>query len=308
VPPAALAQLPIAAPRERPAIFGRPTWKPESLAAKLFESSDEELCRRRVDEIAESRLGDFARALTLFTERERARLALLVAFLDALTDIARADVSPAERIDNLNRVAYRTARALRGEPTPSAFLRLFAAEARRRSFTRHALDEVFASARTAAASPRPESGAELDVRARELGEAVATALLGAAPTPAVVDLAAGLLRLGALQRLSLELARHTAPLPESELAEPVQYRTEDELAAAVSRECGALHNLLLKGARAVGEVPLTFRRPVAFALPVAIALLGLIEERPRAIARGVRRVGTWKLRLHHWRASYTPLG
>ena len=304
-PDAALAE---SITRERPSLFERPTWKPDSAAARLIETNDEELCLRRVAEIADARLGDFAHALQLLTERERARASLLLAFADALADVAHADAPPEERVENLNRVAYRTARALRGEPTPSVFLRLFAAEARRRSFTRHALDEMFAAARIVARAPRPEDGAELDVRARELGEALATALLGTAPTPAVVDLAAGLLRLGALQRLSLDLARRTAPLPESDLAEPVQYRTEDELAAAVSRECGALHNLLLKGARAVGEVPLTFRRPVAFALPVAIALLGLIEERPRAIARGVRRVGRWKIRATRWRARYTPLG
>jgi len=306
--PAAIAQLPDAALRERPALFERPTWSPESAAAKLFESGDEAHCLQHVGELAAARLGDFARVLTLLTERESHRATLLLAFADALADLARADAPTSERVENLNRVAYRTARALRGEPTPSAFLRLFAAEARRRSFTRGALDELFASTRVAARSPRPEDGADLDIRARELGEALATALLGAAPTPAVVDLAAGLLRLAALQRLSLDLARRTAPLPASDLAEPVQYRTEDEIAAAVSRECGALHNLLLRGARAVGEVPLTFRRPVAFALPVAIALLGIIEERPRAIARGVRRVGLWKLRANHWRARYTPLG
>ena len=55
-------------------------------------------------------------------------------------------------------------------------------------------------------------------------------------------------------------------------------------------------------------MPLTFRRPVAFVLPVAIALLGLLEERPKAVARRARRVGLWKLRAAHWRARYTPLG
>jgi hypothetical protein len=303
-----LSALAETAPRERPALFERPTWDRESAAAKLFESTDEALCLRHAILLAEQRVGDFARALALLTERERTRAVLLVAFVDALLDVARSEASPEERVENLNRMAFQTARALRGEPTRSAYLRLFAAEARRRAFTRVALDELFAAARVQARAPRPENGAALEVRARELGEAIATALLGTTPSPAVVDLAAGLVRLGSLQRLSADLERATASLPESDLPEPLQYRTPDEIAVAIARECGALHNLLLKGARAVGEVPLTFRRPVAFALPVAIALLGIIEENPRAIARGIRHVGLWKLRANHWRARYTPLG
>ncbi|MEZ5313355.1 MAG: hypothetical protein R2862_06685 [Thermoanaerobaculia bacterium] len=133
------------------------------------------------------------------------------------------------------------------------------------------------------------------------------ATLGAEPTASLVDLVAGAIRLVRLQQLSRDLGRNFSTLPASELPEPIQYRTEDEIVAAVERECGALHHLLLKGARAAGEVPLTFRRPAAYLLPVAIALLGLLEERPRLLARNVRHVGGWKLRLHFWRARWTPL-
>ena len=224
--------------------------------------------------VADRCLGDFSRALELLTARERERAILFTALVDALLDLA---VGPgpadcAERVADLNRVAFQLARALRGETPESAFLRLLAAEARRRTFTRRALDELFAAARVLARDPRPADAAVLDVRSRQLGEAVVTALLGAEATPSVIDLAAGAIRLARLQHLSLELSRRFCSLPVNDLAEPLQYRGEAEIVAAIGRECGALHHLLLKGARAAGEVPLTFRRPVAFLLPVAIAL------------------------------------
>lgn len=297
--------------RERPTLFERPTWTAESAAGRLFAAVDEAASLRHCSELAERHLGDFARVLSLFTERERLRATLLLALVDAIFDVAGMPVPVAERVENLNRIAFQVARALRGEATEAAFFRLFAGEARRRSFTRPALDELFAAARVAARSPRPETSADLDVRAHQLGEAIATALLGAEPTAAVVDLAAGLIRLTRLQALPMQISRSPQRgcwLPLAELPEPLQYRSDDELADAVTRECVALHHLLLKGARAAAEVPLTFRRPVAFALPVAIALLGLLEERPRTVARTFRHVGIWKLRAAHWRARYTPLG
>lgn len=297
-----------AAPAARPSLFERPRWSPDSAAARLFSAADEPTCLRLAAATAADRLGDFARALDLLTGRERVRAVLLVAFADALFSVSAAPIEPGERVETLNRLAFQTARALRGEGSEGTFLDLFAAEARRRTFTRHALDELFAAARIAARLPQPTDGSDLDARSHQAGEALVTALLGAEPSPAAVDLAAGLLRLARLQRLSVDLAAKRSPLPLSEIAEPIQYRSDDELAAAVSRECGALHNLLLRGARAAAEVPLTFRRPVAFLLPVAIALLGLIEERPRAVVRGIRRVGPWKLRLAHLRARYVPLG
>lgn len=301
----------LARPRDRPTLFESPTWSAESATGRLFALTDEAACRRHCLELATTRLGDFALALTLLTDRERDRATLFLALADALFDVAASPAEgddPERRIDDLNRIAFQIARSLRGEPTEALFVRLFAAESRRRAFTRSALDELFASARIAARAPRPENGVDLEVRAHRLGEAVATALLGAEPSPAVVELAAGVLRLARLQRLQVDLARGRSWLPKDELADPLQYRGADEISVAVTRECVSLHHLLLRGARAVGEVPLTFRRAVAFTLPAAIAILGLLEERPRSVARAVRRVGGWKLRVLHWRARYTPLG
>lgn len=146
------------------------------------------------------------------------------------------------------------------------------------------------------------------MRSELLSEAFVTALFGAEPTAAVTDLGAGLLRLLALQGLAADLRARHCPLPENDLPEPVQYRTPEEIGAAVERECAEVRKLLLKGARAAGEVPLSFRRPVAFVLPVALSLLGLLEDRPPELARRTPTVGKWSLRRAYWRARYTPLG
>lgn len=299
----------------RPALFDRPNWSPDSPAGRLFsttspaggESALERACLRA----AEERCGLFARALALLPERERERAALLLALADVLFATATGPGSTESRVEDLDRIAFAIARALRGEGGASdgeSFALRFGAESRRRGFTRRALDDLFDAARGCARRRRPETPEELALRAQSLAEAFTTALFGAVPTPAVVDLGAGLLRLSALQALATDLRSQYCPLPESELAEPVQYRTPDEVGVAVERECAELRKLLLKGARAAGEVPLSFRRPVAFLLPVALTLLGLLEDRPSELARRTPTVGKWTLRRAYWRARYTPLG
>jgi hypothetical protein len=70
--------------------------------------------------------------------------------------------------------------------------------------------------------------------------------------------------------------------------------------AAVAEECEAIHPLLLRGARAVGEVPLTFRAALAALLALSIRLLGRIEARPDDLLAGRVRLGrferAWTLR------------
>jgi phytoene/squalene synthetase len=299
----------------RPAIFDRPTWSADSPAGRLFSrppgSSDELALLRGCLRAASERAGDFAPALELLPAREQERAALLLALTDALFATAAGPGSPDSRVDDLDRIAFAIARALRGEggtQEDESFVRRLAAESRRRNFTRQALDDLFDAARGVARRRRPGTAEALALRAQVLSEAFTTALFGAAPTPAVVDLGAGLVRLLALQALAADLRQHHCALPESELAEPVQYRTPEEIGAAVERECAELRQLLLKGARAAGEVPLSFRRPVAFLLPVALSLLGLLEDRPPELLRRTPRVGPWALRRAYWRARFTPLG
>jgi len=299
----------------RPALFDRPNWSAESAAGRLFSAGEatggEAGLRRICLRTAEERAGPFARALTLLPERELDRAALLLTLVDALFATAAGPGTPEERIDDLDRIAFAIARALRGESSgegSESFAQRFGNESRRRGFTRRALDDLFDAARGAARRLRPETAEELAVRAQFRAEAFITALFGAEPTPAVIDLGAGLTRLLALQGLAGQLRARHCPLPESDLAEPVQYRTADEIGAAVVRECAELRKLLLKGARAAGEVPLSFRRPVVFLLPVALSLLGLLEDRPPELARRTLTVGQWTLRRAYWRARYTPLG
>lgn len=297
---------------QRLSLFEPPSWSADSAPGRLFAeptaARSESALRRHCLATAEGVLGELAAALGLLPERERERAALLLAFGEALFAAAESEADLETRVADLNRIAFRLARALRGEGGDAGFAGLFAAEARRRGFTRQALDELFAAARDAARAPRPATPEALEIRSRQIAEAFATALFGVEPSAATIELGTGLLRLGRLQRLARDLERKFASLPESELPEPLQYRSAEELALAVQLECGRLRSLLLKGARAAGEVPLTFRRPTVFLLAIALTLLGAIEERPLEVARRAPRAGRWALRRAIWRARFTPLG
>jgi phytoene/squalene synthetase len=295
-------------------VFDRPNWTADSPAGRLFSTPDgfanATALRRDCLRTASGRAGSFAKALELLPAREKERAAVLLALADVLFATANGPGTPESRVDDLDRIAFAIARALRGEaggPEVDGFAHRIAAESRRRGFTRQALDDLFDAARCTARRRRPETPEALARWAQRFSEAFATALFGAEPTPAVVDLGAGVLRLAALQALAADLrARHCA-LPESELPEPVQYRTPAEIGVAVERECAELRQLLLRGARAAAEVPLSFRRPVVFLLPVALSLLGLLEDRPAELARRSPTVGKWTLRRAYWRARFTPL-
>jgi len=294
-----------------PALFDRPNWSAGSAAGRLFSpatsAGGEAALLRTCARIAATRLGTFELALTLLPEREQERAALLLTLTDVLFATATGPGSAAARVEDLDRIAFWIARGLRGETAEELFARRFAAESRRRGFTRQALDDLFEAARCAARRPRFETSEALALAAHRSADAFATGLFGAEPTAAVVELGAGLLRLQALRSLADDLRAHHCALPESELAEPVQYRTAAEVGAAALRECAELRKLLLKGARAAGEVPLSFRRPVAFLLPVALSLLGLVEDRPEELLRRTPTVGKWTLRRAYWRARFTPL-
>lgn len=298
----------------RPVLFDRPNWTADSPAGRLFSVADSAanptVLLRDCLRTAIARAGTFAKALELLPTRELERAVVLLALTDVLFATANGPGTLESRVDDLDRIAFAIARALRGEaggPAGESFAHRLAAESRRRGFTRQALDDLFDAARSAARKRRPETPEALALRAQRFAEAFATALFGAEPTPAVVDLGAGLLRLAALQALAGDLRAGHCALPESELAEPLQYRTQAEIGAAVERECAELRQLLLRGARAAGEVPLSFRRPVVFLLPVALSLLGLLEDCPPELARRTPTVGKWTLRRAYWRARFTPL-
>jgi hypothetical protein len=267
----------------------------------------EDPLRRKAADRLRDRLGEFQPAAALLPPRERERAELLAAWAGALLGTALDPGGTASRLARLNRAAFHLARALAGEPAESAFLRLLAAENARRAFGRAPLDALLAAARERAAAPRPGRAEELARRARATAAGFAAAIFGTEPSAAAVDLAAGLFRLLALRELAPELGAGRCPLPADTLPEPLQYRRAEEIAVAVAAEAEALRPLLLRGARAVAEVPLSFRRPLAFLLPTALELLAAIEERPAELARRAPRLAGWSRRRAYWRARWTPL-
>jgi phytoene/squalene synthetase len=253
-------------------------------------------------------LGDFADAVSLLPPRERERAAILLAWVEALAATA-GEADPAERrLSRLHRSAYLLARALSGEPADSPFVRAFAAENDRRAFGRPALDALLAASRREVEQSRPDTREAWESGCEQWARAFAAALIGDEPTPETVEAAAALLRLHRLCQLPVGLAAGRCHLPSAELAEPLQYRQTEEIAAAVTLECDALRPQLLRGARALGEVPLTFRRPLAFLLSTALELLGRIEVHPESIAVRPPRLGSWTRRVTLWRIRRQPLG
>lgn len=253
-------------------------------------------------------LGELADAARLLSAHERERAAVLTAWVEALMATAAERDDAALRLARLHRSAFLVARALAGEPSPSPFLRAFAAEAERRGFTRPALDSLLESARVALAAPRATTRGDWDRRAQGLGGAFAAALLGAEPSAATIDAAAALFRLGCLRALPGALAAGRTLLPLADLPEPLQYRSREELAAAIAAECESVRPLLLRGARAVAEAPLTFVRPLAFLLETGLQLLSEIEVHPEALLDREPRLGWWRRRFALRRARRERLG
>jgi phytoene/squalene synthetase len=278
------------------------------LFAPAFEYADEIAIGRRVAEAPRRLLAELADGLALLPQRERERVAILIAWVEALMATAEEDDAAELRLARLNRSAYLLARSLAGEPSDAPFVRAFAAESARRSFTRPALDALLAVARHAVERPRPTTREELDRRARALASAFATAVVGADPGPEAEAAATAIHRLLALRRLPRQLACGRSCLPVADLAEPLQFRRDDEIAAAVAAECESIRPLLLRGARALAEVPLTFRRPLAYLLSAALDLLGQIEVHPEAVIRREPRLGRWARAATLWRIRRQPLG
>ncbi len=281
------------------------------LFAPLGELAEEVALARFIAAAPRRLLGDLHDAAALLSAQERERTAILLAWVEALAATGR-EGDPAEaRLSRLHRSAYLLARALSGEPADSPFVRAFAAENERRAFGRPALDTLLAAARAGVANGRPSDRASWERSCEQWAAAFAGALIGGSASAATADAAAALLRLRLLCQLPAELAAGRCALPVDELPEPLQYRRPEEIAAAVALECDCIRPLMLRGARAIGEVPLTWRRPLAYLLSAALELLGRIEVHPEALAtRPPRppRLGLWARRSTLWRIRREPLG
>jgi len=277
---------------QRPAVLSREPIDPRTALGRLFAIRAS--TARPRDERAPSaprRLGPLAPALALLPPRERERVEVIAAWTSALFATAGEEGAPAQRIERLNRSAYLVARALAGVQVPSPFAVELAAESARRTLPRRALDTLLAEARRAATHPDASTPADWEVRTREIAGALAEALLGYPPTPATIDAATGILRLVRLLGVTATLADGRFHLP-LEAPPTTNGRPADhELAAAIAEECEAIHQLLLRGARGVGEVPLTFRAALAGALALALRLLGEIEQQPEALLSRPVRLG-----------------
>ena len=300
---------PLRAPLERlPALFSAAPLDPATALGRLFAA---DWVDRGAEETAEL-LGEWRPALALLPEREQRRVALVTLWISALARTAREGDRVERKLERLNRSAFLVAKALAGEPTASPFAALFAAESAARLLPRRALDLLLAEVRGALERPRPADLEEWRARARALGGATAEALLGQEPTAATVDAAAALLRLALLARLpsAIEAGRSHLPLaPEDALSTAPRDERERSPAAAafVAAEVEDVRAQLLRGARALAEVPLGYRRALAYLVAMALDLVGRIEDRPEEILRRVPQPGWWRRRLYYWRARRTPI-
>jgi len=244
-------------------------------------------------------LGPFAAALDLLPVRERERASLVAAWATALLATAEEGDRVERRIERLNRTAFELARALAGERVPSTFAQEFAHEAARREMPRRALDRLLSTAREAIEHGRPETPDAWHARALTVSAAVSEAVLGAPPSAATVEAGAAILRLVRLSRLPDDLRRGELHLPSADATRAERLRPA-AVEQAIVEECEAIHPLLLRGARSVGEVPLTFRAALGGAIALALRLLGHLEAHPERLRRKPARLGrletAWTLR------------
>jgi len=270
----------------RPLLFEARPLDPASILGALFSPSTPGV-EAQDDATAllapvQRRLGELSPALMLLPPRERERATVLGVWADALFVTAVEGDRPEKRLERLNRSAFLLARALAGERVEAPFAERFAAESARRPFGRRALDLLLAASRETVRSPLTRidpSSPRWCERSRQVAGAIAEALLGLEPTAATVDAAQGILR----------LLRLAAAPPAGDGSGSASDRAGR--AALIAAESEAIHPLLLRGARAVGEVPLTFRRALAGLLTLGLQLLGEIESHPERLLAKAPRLG-----------------
>ena len=256
----------------RPVLFDRPNWTADSPAGRLFSAADSAAnptaplrdCLRT----AIARAGTFAKALELLPTRELERAVVLLALTDALFATANGPGTLESRVDDLDRIAFAIARALRGEAggrqerasrTASLSSRGAAVSPARRSTTCSTPTQHRAQAATrdprgpGVASPPPRRGV---CRGALRGRADP----GGGRRPRRRSAASG----SRSRRWRATSARAIARCPRASWrsrCSTARRRRSVPPSSASARSCV---KLLLRGARAEGEVPLSFRRPVVF--------------------------------------------
>jgi phytoene/squalene synthetase len=291
----------------RPAVLSLEPIDPETVLGQLFAPTPPARRARGERAPLQDALDALAPALDLLPTRELRRAETLAAWCRGLFGTAHEGDRVERRVERLHRSAYLVARALAGEPVASPFARRLAAESARRQLPRRALDTLLAAARRAARQPLASTPADWEVRSREIAEALVAAMLGATPTPSTCDAAAGLLRLACLLAVPDALRVRRFHLPVEEPPTLAGTPPEPEMARAITDECEAVHQLLLRGARGVGEVPLTFRATLAALLALALRLLGRIEEHPERLFRQPVQLGRLEAAWVLWRIRREPI-
>jgi hypothetical protein len=291
----------------RPAVLSLEPIDPATALGRLFAPVPPARPPRGERPALAAALGDLTPALALLPARERRRAETLAEWCRGLFLTADEGDRVERRVERLNRSAYLVARALAGEAVASPFAGRLADESARRLLPRRALDALLAAARRAVRQPVASTPADWEVRTREVAEALAEAMLGAPPTPSTCDAAAGLLRLARLLAVPAALRTRSFHLPIEVPPDGAGAPLEASMATAVADECEAIHQLLLRGARGVGEVPLTFRAALAALLALALRLLGRVEEHPERLLRLPVRLGRLESLWVLWRIRREPI-
>lgn len=291
----------------RPALLSLEPIDPATALGQLFAPAPPARPPRGERPALATALEGLAPALALLPARERRRAETLADWCRGLFLTADEGDRVERRVERLNRSAYLVARALAGEAVASPFARRLAAESARRQLPRRALDALLAAARRAVRQPVASTPADWEVRTREVAEALSEAMLGAPPTASTCDAAAGLLRLARLLAVPAALAARRFHLPVEAPPDGAGAPPEAAMAAAIADECEAIHQLLLRGARGVGEVPLTFRAALSALLALALRLLGRVEEQPGRLLHQPVRLGRFESLWVLWQVRREPL-
>mgnify|MGYP003373639824 CR=1 FL=1 len=307
VAPAVREAPPAAGAWRGDALAASPHGRLSALLAPPAEDFDGERAASLCAEVCREALGDLAPALVLLPALERRRAQAVAAFALTLFDFARQRGADGERLAQINRWEFTLEAALAGERIGQpVFLRL-GEEEHRRPFSREGLDALVAAARGRATVDRPATAAEAAAGRLRLARGLALTLLGDGASSAAVEFTAGLLGLRALLGLGAEVAGGRCPLPVEELPTILPAPPADRLAAALAAESERLAPLLLRGARATREVPLTFRRATTFLVLAAERLLTRVDEAAPRLLAHPPRLGAWeRLRLvarARWGAS-----
>lgn len=250
-------------------------------------------------------LGDFAPALRLLPEVERARARALGGYTTALFERARSGddrqdpLNRRARLESIDRLVDALESCLTGPPAVRAEgpaelpgpVRAMRLEHRRRPWPREALSELAAAARHRATTPRLETRREWFSAALRFSAALACAQLGSPQPSEVARFAAALVRLSMLQNLGAELDAGRCPLSIEELPAESEKPDLRAVVAAVRYECSRLRPDLLAVGKALPTLPGAYHRATSYLLLAGLRLLAELEDADSLMLTDPPRLG-----------------